>query len=74
MLFQKIQNSLKILREKLDFRNPDLTYLDNPNNNTLTKYYLKYNLENNNSKQEMGIINIQSNSNYGCSNIILREL
>ena len=29
MLFQKIQNSLKILREKLDFRNPDLTYLDN---------------------------------------------
>ena len=29
MLFQKIQNSLKILREKLDFKNPDLTYLDN---------------------------------------------
>ena len=29
MLFKKIQNSLKILREKLDFRNPDLTYLDN---------------------------------------------
>ena len=29
MLFQKIQNSLKILREKLDFRDPDLTYLDN---------------------------------------------
>ena len=29
MLLQKIQNSLKILREKLDFRNPDLTYLDN---------------------------------------------
>ena len=29
MLFQKIQNRLKILREKLDFRNPDLTYLDN---------------------------------------------
>ena len=29
MLFQKIQNSLKKLREKLDFRNPDLTYLDN---------------------------------------------
>mgnify|MGYP004311485709 FL=1 len=28
-MFQKIQNSLKILREKLDFRNPDLTYLDN---------------------------------------------
>ena len=52
----------------------NLTYLDNPNSNNLTKYYLKYNLENNNSKQEMGIINIQSNSNYGCSNIILREL
>lgn len=29
MLFQKIQNSLKILREKFDFRNPDLAYLDN---------------------------------------------
>ena len=28
-MFKKIQNSLKILREKLDFRNPDLTYLDN---------------------------------------------
>ena len=28
-MFQKIQNSLKILREKLGFRNPDLTYLDN---------------------------------------------
>ena len=28
-MFQKIQNRLKILREKLDFRNPDLTYLDN---------------------------------------------
>ena len=29
MLFQKFRNSLKALREKLDFRNPDLTYLDN---------------------------------------------
>ena len=28
-MFQKIQNSLNILREELDFRNPDLTYLDN---------------------------------------------
>ena len=29
MLFQKFRNSLKALREKLDFRSPDLTYLDN---------------------------------------------
>ena len=38
------------------------------------KYYLKYILENNNSLQEMGLINIQNNSNYGNSNIILREI
>ena len=52
----------------------NLTYLDSLNNNSLTKYYLKYQLENNNSSQEMGIINIQNNSNYGSSNIILREI
>jgi hypothetical protein len=52
----------------------NLTYLDTPNNNILTKYYLKYILENNNSLQEMGLINIQNSSNYGNSNIILREI
>ena len=52
----------------------NLTYLDSPNNNSLTKYYLKYKLENNNSLQEMGIINIQNNLDYGSSNIILREI
>ena len=52
----------------------NLNYLDTPNNNSLTKYYLKYILENNNSLQEMGLINIQNTSNYGNSNIILREI
>ena len=52
----------------------NFTYIDSPNTNTLLKYYLKYQLENNNSSQEMGIINIQNDLNYGHSNIILREL
>ena len=52
----------------------NFNYLDSPNTNNLVKYYLKYKLENNNSAEEMGIINIQTNSNYGSSNIILREL
>ena len=52
----------------------NLNYLDTPNNISLTKYYLKYILENNNSLQEMGLINIQNSSNYGNSNIILREI
>ena len=52
----------------------NLTYLDSPNSNSLIKYYLKYQLENNNSLQKMGIINIQNNLNYGSSNIILREI
>lgn len=51
-------------------------YLDEPNNNNnnIIKYYLKYKLENNNSKENMGIINIQTNNINGSSNIILREL
>ena len=52
----------------------NFNYLDTLNTNSVTKYYLKYQLENNNSLQEMGLINIQSNSNYGNSNIILREI
>ena len=49
-------------------------YLDEPNTNNLVKYYLKYKLENNNSKEKMGIINIQTNKINGSSNIVLREL
>jgi len=52
----------------------NLTYLDENINNSQKKYYLKYILENNNSLQEMGIINIQNSSNYGNSRIILREI
>lgn len=49
-------------------------YLDEPNTNNLIKYYLKYKLENNNSGEKMGLINIQTNNINGSSNIILREL
>jgi len=49
-------------------------YLDEPNNTNNIKYYLKYKLENNNSGEKMGIINIQTNNIIGSSNIILREL
>jgi len=49
-------------------------YLDEPNTNNLVKYYLKYKLENNNSGEKMGLINIQTNNINGSSNIILREL
>ena len=49
-------------------------YLDEPNNSNNIKYYLKYKLENNNSGEKMGIINIQTNNINGSSNIILREL
>lgn len=52
----------------------NLSYLDILNNNNLTKYYLKYKLENNNSLEEMGLINIQTSQNNGFSNIILREI
>jgi len=47
----------------------NLTYLDQHNIiNSDIKYYLKYKLENNNSQQAMGLININN------SRIILREL
>ena len=52
----------------------NFVYLDEPNNINLVKYYLKYKLENNNSKEKMGIINIQTNKINGSSNIVLREL
>ena len=52
----------------------NLSYLDSPNNNNLAKYYLKYKLENNNSLQEMGLINIQTSQNNGSSNFLLREI
>ena len=49
-------------------------YLDEPNTNNLVKYYLKYKLENNNSGEKMGLINIKTNNINSSSNIILREL
>jgi hypothetical protein len=49
-------------------------YLDEPNTNNLIKYYLKYKLENNNSGEKMGLINIKTNNINSSSNIILREL
>lgn len=49
-------------------------YLDEPNTTNNIKYYLKYKLENNNSAEKMGLINIQTNNINGSSNIILREL
>jgi len=55
----------------------NITYLDENNDGmNENRYYIKFKLENNNSKQQMGIINLQT-SNYnikGSSNIILREL
>lgn len=52
----------------------NFTFLDEPNNINLVKYYLKYKLENNNSGEKMGLINIETNNINGSSNIILREL
>ena len=54
----------------------NFTFLDelNNNNNNIIKYYLKYKLENNNSGEKMGLINIETNNINGSSNIILREL
>ena len=55
----------------------NFTFLDEPNNNNnnnIIKYYLKYKLENNNSGEMMGLINIETNNINGSSNIILREL
>jgi hypothetical protein len=52
----------------------NFTFLDEPNNINLIKYYLKYKLENNNSGEKMGLINIETNNINGSSNIILREL
>ena len=47
-----------------------LTYLDTSLNAGLKKYYIKYNLENNDSLIRQGIINLQT----GSSNIILTEI
>lgn len=52
----------------------NITFLDEPNKIIETKYYLKYILENNNSRKYQGLININSNQYSGSSNIILREL
>ena len=51
-----------------------LNYLDTTPANGINRYYLKYQLENNNSNQSMGLINISTQSFIGSSGIILREL
>jgi hypothetical protein len=52
----------------------NLTYLDENINNAQKKYYLKYKLENNNSQQYMGLINLETSQNNGFSNFLLREI
>ena len=51
-----------------------ITYLDENLNGGQKKYYLKYKLENNNSAEEQGIINVNTSQFLGSSNIILREV
>ena len=48
-----------------------ITYLDENLNGGQKKYYLKYKLENNNSAEEQGIINVNTSQFLGSSNIIL---
>jgi len=52
----------------------NLTYLDENLSNKQKKYYLKYQLENNNGQQDMGLINLQTSQNIGSSNFLLREI
>ena len=49
------------------------TYLDENYNNSPKKYYIKYKLDNNNSNQEQGIVNIRTSIINGSSNILLKE-
>ena len=51
-----------------------LNYVDTTPANGINRYYLKYQLENNNSNQSMGLINISTQSFTGSSGIILREV
>ena len=49
------------------------TYLDENFNNSPKKYYIKYKLDNNNSNQEQGIVNVRTSTISGSSNILLKE-
>ena len=51
----------------------NFTYLDENYNNSPKKYYIKYKLDNNNSIQEQGIVNIRTSIINGSSNILLKE-
>ena len=51
----------------------NFTYLDENLNNSPKKYYIKYKLDNNNSNQEQGIVNIRTTTINGSSNILLKE-
>jgi hypothetical protein len=51
----------------------NFTYLDDNYNNSPKKYYLKYKLDNNNSNQEQGIVNIRTSIINGSSSILLKE-
>lgn len=58
-------NFSKEIIDSFDFEN---------NINTEIKYYIKYKLENNDSKSEMGIVNVSTNSFIGNSLFLLEEL
>jgi hypothetical protein len=49
------------------------TYLDENFNNSPKKYYIKYKLDNNNSNQEQGIVNVRTSTINGSSNILLKD-
>jgi len=51
----------------------NLTYLDPDVNTGLSKYYLKYKL-NNNSGTHMGLVNIKTSSTFGSSSFFLRQI
>ena len=60
-----INNFSKEIIDSFDFGN---------NTNTEIKYYIKYKLENNDSKSEMGIVNVSTDSFIGNSLFLLEEL
>jgi hypothetical protein len=51
-----------------------ISYLDQNEDKQDKRYYLKYQLENNDSQQPMGLININTEDTTGSSIIILREI
>ena len=51
-----------------------ISYLDQNEDTKDKRYYLKYQLENNNSQEPMGLINLNTEDISGSSMIILREI